>query len=178
MENLLGNAERPARLQGLRSDRHPLLLQVPRGSLKRCTHGGRKISPGQGLDPRSLGEVPARLEPVGQVDHAVERAHLGRADRVLGDRRENGGILDREQLARQLGAQPSVEHDRVGPFEGVDRQAARLAFSDQPFGRIEPREVVEQAGGPGGSRVQAVGLGERIGQARDPDGVGEAVRLR
>jgi hypothetical protein len=70
-----------------------------------------------------------------------------------------------------------MKHDRMPPFEGVDRQAAPFAFAREPIRRKEAREVVHEACEPGSARIFAMTLRQAVGQARDAHAMRETVIL-
>ncbi len=62
-------------------------------------------------------------------------------------------------------------------LRGVDRETPRFTFGDEPFGRVEPREIVKQTCQACLSRIGAVPLREEVGSARDAHAVREPVPL-
>ena len=75
---------------------------------------------------------------------------------MFANRREHVRIRDPELLAGQLGAERGVQHDWVIALERTDRKASPSALREQPLGREEPRQIVEQARGARRARIDAV----------------------
>jgi hypothetical protein len=78
---------------------------------------------------------------------------------VTADGIEHGRVVHAEAFASEFGPEASVEHDRVAPFEIVDRHGSRRALGEEAFDAKEPREIVQQAGQSGSRRIFAVALG-------------------
>ncbi len=122
-------------------------------------------------------KITPGLQPVGQVDDAVQRGHRGRADRVFFDGRKNRRVVDAEGLLREECAESRMQHDRVRAFERVDGHLAHLTFGDQAFHAIEPREIVQHACQAGFTRVDAMHLREQLGTPSYANDVRVAVSL-
>jgi hypothetical protein len=122
-------------------------------------------------------ERSAGFQAVGDIDDRIEPRHVGRPERVPPNRLQNALVVDSETFAREFGAEPRVQNDRVAPLERVDRHIARFAFPYETLDRIEAREIVQHPGKPRAARIFAVPLCEPVGEARHTHRVRVAVRL-
>jgi hypothetical protein len=93
------------------------------------------------------------------------------------DCREHGRVVDAVALASELRSKRRVQHDRIAPLEVIEPQAARRALAQEALGRIQAREVVQQAREARTVGAFAVLLGQAVGEASDADRMGETMLL-
>lgn len=145
---------------------------------ERDAHPLVQIAKGKGGLLGASGECPARFEAVRKPDHLVERTHDRVGDRVFANRREHAIVPHAETLARELGAQTRMQHDRMCGLKNVDRHPALGAFAQKPLDRVQPREIVQQSRETCAISVEPVDRGESSRHPRDAQHVREAVALR
>src|SRR6202163_4059188 len=163
----VGAAGRCRGSEGLRGDGEAALAKVGDRRYDRRAHGGVEIAESERGKGCAIGELATGLEPVGEVDDLVQRAHDRIGQRVFANRGEYLGIADPEALARKLRAEPRVQHEGVRALERVDREPALGALAQKPVGGIEPGQIVQHRRDPRTPRVDAVRAPEPRGHAGD-----------
>ncbi len=96
---------------------------------------------------------------------------------MLLDGGEHAGILYAERFARDRRAEPGVQHVGCARSPASIAMRARGRFREEALGRVEPREVVEQAGQARLAGVAAVALREEFGATGDAHAVRVPVLL-